>query len=317
MTLSDACKEYEPAAELRLRPRTLSNRRSVHRQLCAGLGTLALEEITAERLDDYARARLKTVSTVTVNNELRALSALLTWARARGVATGPTPKQLPERPAFRVRSWTPSEVRRLLASLGKLSPALEMIVYLIAHTGLRCGEALALEWKNVDLERKLLRIWPSEEWSTKSGKPREVPIGDELLRKLRRLPRRSPWVFPSKAGKRYARWPQRAFDRARLAAGLTGGPHTLRHTYATEFIARGGSLPLLAQILGHSNERVTRLYAHLRAEHLAAARNVVSFGEEQGIFSTAGRIFKRLSSPIVELGLVGRAIEKLDRFLDL
>jgi integrase len=43
---------------------------------------------------------------------------------------------------------------------------------------MRKGEALALTWPQVDAERREIRIWPSEEWQPKNGRPREVPISE-------------------------------------------------------------------------------------------------------------------------------------------
>ena len=103
-------------------------------------------------------------------------------------------------------------------------------------------------------------------------------MSTELRQVLERLPRRSErWVFPAATGERWAYWPQLQFDRARRAAGLQGGPHTLRHTFASLFLARCPDLPLLGQLLGHTDSRVTRLYAHLLPDHLERARNVVRF----------------------------------------
>ena len=329
MTLKEAIKGYEMDARIHLRPRTWANRKSLLRQLEIQLGDRALEKIDAACLDAYSRARLSTIKPVSVNSELRAFSAIRHWAIRRGVATGIAPKALRERPSLRVRSWTPAEVRRLFEAAAKDSPTIAALTFLLAHSGLRCGEALALRWSEVDLDRRLLRIWPRSDWTTKSGRPREVPIGDRLLVELRRWPRRSEWVFPSGHGTPYARWPQRSFDRACAAAGLRGGPHTLRHTYATEFLSRGGSIAALAQILGHSDERVTRIYAHLRPDHLAALRNVVDFGPgiavdfRPGIsllarplgwvLSTGDRIFARLSRAIFRRALALRSSGRIDR----
>jgi hypothetical protein len=62
---------------------------------------------------------------------------------------------------------------------------------------------------------------------------------------------------------------------------VTGGPHTLRHTFASHFLAKVPDLGLLAEILGHSEESVTRLYQHMLPERLARAPNVVSIGMPQ------------------------------------
>jgi site-specific recombinase XerD len=66
------------------------------------------------------------------------------------------------------------------------------------------------------------------------------------------------------------------FDRARDAAGLEGGVHKLRHTFASHFLAKEPDMYLLAQVLGHSYTQVTERYAHLLPSHLARARDVVS-----------------------------------------
>jgi len=85
-------------------------------------------------------------------------------------------------------------------------------------------------------------------------------------------------VFSTRDGNRCAFWPKLQFDRARKAAGLKGGPHTLRHTFASHFLKQVPDLFLLARVLGHSDTRVTKLYAHVLPEHLARARNAVRFG---------------------------------------
>jgi integrase len=89
-------------------------------------------------------------------------------------------------------------------------------------------------------------------------------------------------VFPSREGSRYAFWPVNLFDRARKAAGLAGGPHKLRHTFASHFLATTPDLYLLAQIMGHSHAKVTELYAHLLPDHLARGRAAVSFAPAVG-----------------------------------
>lgn len=132
-------------------------------------------------------------------------------------------------------------------------------------------------------------IWPTdgdedddenEAWEPKNRRPREVPISDALLPWLTGE-RRSAWVFPASTGKRYAYWPENQFQRVQRKAGLKGGVHTLRHTYASYFL-QTKSLGALAGVLGHSHTRVTELYAHLLPSHLESARNAVSFAPSAG-----------------------------------
>jgi phage tail tape-measure protein len=74
-----------------------------------------------------------------------------------------------------------------------------------------------------------------------------------------------------------AEFPDNSWTRIVKLAGLEGGPHKARHTYASLFLRAKPDLFLLGRVLGHSHAKVTELYAHLLPEHLAEARGVVSF----------------------------------------
>jgi integrase len=87
------------------------------------------------------------------------------------------------------------------------------------------------------------------------------------------------WVFPNAWGRRFKDFPHAQYWLARDKAGLRGGPHTTRHTYASHFLANftgPNALQVLADILGHSATKVTEIYAHLLPGHLDAARNAVN-----------------------------------------
>lgn len=75
---------------------------------------------------------------------------------------------------------------------------------------------------------------------------------------------------------------ERKYQRVQQLAGLSGGVHTLRHTFASYFLRAQPDLFLLAKILGHSQTRVTEQYSHLLADHLERGRNAVSLTPEVG-----------------------------------
>jgi hypothetical protein len=63
-----------------------------------------------------------------------------------------------------------------------------------------------------------------------------------------------------------------------MAAGVRRiSIHTIRHTFASHFMMRGGSLYDLMAILGHSNLKTTQRYAHLGRTHLESKASIVSF----------------------------------------
>jgi integrase len=272
---------YKTFGKSHLRATTWSARRYQLATLIAFFGVMKLTAINTTDIERYKAKRIEDgVKPISINNELAVLQAVLSFARHVGV---PVPKlefkMLPVRDKARLLVWSTEDVERLLLKCEELSPEIGPLVMFISNTGCRRGEALALLWTSVDLERRMVRIEPSAEWQPKSGRAREVPISDELHAVLVALPRASRFVFPSpRTGDRYQFWPKRQFDRARAAAGLTGGPHTLRHTFASHFLKHEPDIFLLARVLGHTDARVTRLYSHLLPEHLARARNAVRFG---------------------------------------
>jgi len=270
---------YLDHAQVHLAKKTMKDRTYTLATLEAHFGDMRLGDIDKVAVARFQKARLREVSAGSVNDDVKVLLAVLNYAREElGYPIAPLKvKHLPKSGRRRnVTPWTTDEMGRLLLAVRKKSPDILPLVVCIANTGLRKGEALALTWENVDERRKLLRIWPNAEWQPKNRQPREVPY-NQTVADLFKQRASKKWVFPCSTGERYATWPQRQFDRARKAAGLVGGPHTLRHTYASHFLDANPDLYLLGQVLGHSHQRVTELYSHLLPTHLERARTAVEF----------------------------------------
>ncbi|WP_437279310.1 site-specific integrase [Sorangium sp. So ce375] len=303
---------YRPHAEMHLRPSTWKVRAYQLATLIEHFGELRLTAMTTESVEAYKRRRLADGrGPRTINNELAVLQAVCTYAREIPVPISRFNIQpLPVRGRGRVTYWTEGQISALYEALEELSPELLPVVVFLVNTGCRKGEALALTWEQVDVERGHIRIWPNAEWQPKDNEPREVPIGDALLPWLRRERRSSRWVFPCSTGERWSCWPKLQFDRARKAAGhdrecpvwtdhqraclcgakgLRGGPHTARHTFAAHFLKALPDMYLLSQLLGHSETRTSKLYAHLLPEHLERARGAVSLVPSVGAAAAEAR----------------------------
>lgn len=164
-----------------------------------------------------------------------------------------------------------SEVRRLLAAV----PALDHRVCLstIYSCGLRLGEGLRLEVRDIDAERRLLHIRAG-----KGNQDRYVPLPQRtllLLREQWKSHRHPVLLFPAKGhsglGARTATEPtsrttlQRAFRLALEASGVKKAAHvhTLRHSYATHLLEQGENLRQIQVNLGHKSPNVTAVYTHL------------------------------------------------------
>ncbi len=279
---------YQAHARAELRASTWANRRYEIAELCDHFGDMRLTQITTAEVDAWRTERARDVSRRSVNRELMALSAVLSYARHVGV-----PCADPEIRKLRVSStrrhaeaWTHAEVQRLYAACEKDEPELLPMVVFLLNTGARKSEAIALRWSEVDVKRRVVRIWPrtddGDAFDTKSGEPREVPINDTLFPWLARSPRRHEWVFATRSGRRFAEFPKRRFGRVVKAAKLTGGAHKCRHTYATHFLESTPDLYLLGRMLGQEHTAVTELYSHLLPAHQERARAAVALAPTLG-----------------------------------
>jgi integrase len=271
---------YSAHAKLHLRESTWKKVRVYQvATLCEHLGSVRLTDLDPQAIGRFKERRIADgVKASSINNELRLLGTMLRFARAHGYeAAEPAWKKLPKQSDPRVKVWTAEQVGLLYATSQDKAPELLPLLVFLANTGCRKGEALACEWSWVDDKRDLLCIPSNDFWRPKNGLPREVPIGKALRPLLKaQRGRHERWVFPTSDGGRYAEFPKDMFWRARDAAGLTGGVHTLRHTFASHFLVSVPDMMLLGKVLGHSSERMTAIYSHLLPGRLDRARDAVT-----------------------------------------
>jgi integrase len=152
-------------------------------------------------------------------------------------------------------------------------PAVAAVRFL-ALTGWRLGEALALEWAHVDLDRRTATL-PD----TKTGRSVR-PLSHGACHILSALPRLGPLVFPASRGSsgRMTGF-RKPWERIARLGGLSGEitPHTLRHSFASLAADLGYAEPTIAALIGHKGQSVTSRYVHSAdAVPLAAADAVAS-----------------------------------------
>lgn len=271
-------REYEPHAVATLKASTWNKTRVYQvADLIRFFGPHRLDRLSDDLVDEYKdHCTEREFAPGYTNAMLIALRAILAWARKD--CRHPVPELKIARVPMgkrRVRAWTLDEVRRLYRAAKELSPWFVSILHFLLDTGCRKGEAIAAQWSWVDWDAKLFRIPVTEEWQPKDKDFRDVPLSDGVFRMLQEHPRTGSSIFLSQYGTPYALFPHDAYWRARNAAGLTGGIHTTRHTFASHFLMAEPDLSLLAEVLGHSTTRTTELYKHLLPEHMNRARNAV------------------------------------------
>lgn len=223
----------------------------VRRYLTPALGAKPVERVTA---DDLRRYRLwlekQAISAQTVAHVLSDARCLFNWCEDAGlVDRSPVPRRLlpriQERPPDRLTDAEVDAVVRLPDPDG-------FVVRFALATGLRWGELCRAQAAHVESDMLVVS-------RTKSRKVRRVPLSPEIRAEL-----------AERAGKLVPFTPTRLTTftrRVRRTSGVTRfHAHQLRHTFACQWLERGGSLAALQQILGHSSIVTTQRYARLTDE---------------------------------------------------
>ena len=158
-------------------------------------------------------------------------------------------------------------------------------ILLCLYTGLRIGELLALEWTDVDFEKREISISKTCHDSKDelgryvrfvnppktSTSMRVIPIPKQLMPMLREIKKRNRSHYVVGDGDKIisVRSYQRTYELILKKHGLPHrGFHALRHTFATRAIECGMDVKTLSELLGHKNPTVTlNRYAHSLMEH--------------------------------------------------
>ena len=195
---------------------------------------------------------------------------LLKVARDWEIITAIAPIRLlkAKEPVFRFLTFEEADGLAMNAN-----PAWHTMIFVALRTGLRLGELRALRWADVDLKSSRLIVrqaaWGNVIDSLKSGKTREVPLGEvvqHVLKEHKHL--RGEWVFCREDGSMLTKGMcKHPLWRAAEAAGLVRvGWHVLRHTFASHLVMRGARMKQVQELLGHADIKMTMRYAHLSPE---------------------------------------------------
>jgi integrase len=263
------------------KPRTIAREDHSLVHWIAAIGNVRLDKITKPMITGFVKTRLeKGLKPRTVNIDVIVLRNVLKEARDDGLIVNlPTEGIKPKKVNTPVRSvLSPAAFESLCkaaAKCGKNSVQLCDYIRLLAYSGARRDEALALKWEDVNFERKFLRI--GADGLAKNSKARHVDFNAELEAHLkdmvtRRVPD-SQWVFPSPQrgeSDKPAKTLRESFLIAREKAELECvGFHDLRHYFASMAVMSGIDFKTIAEWLGHQDGGmlVGKVYGHLLPEH--------------------------------------------------
>lgn len=306
-------RRYEGRGRNGIRPETRREYEAdIKNHVLPEIGHLRMNQLTTPRLVQMVTALERKhwtprgnstkppakLSPATVRKAFRAFHAMLATAREEGLIEH-NPAQgirMPSGRKVRGRPMTldaedemgdtpgvPALSDEELALLIAKTPDDERYIpTLLARTGLRASELMALRWRHIDFETAQLRVVerrrPTGTARPKSQRSaRAVPLSPASIEMLRAIrDRRSAdgddYVALSPRGKplNYGNFRRRTWLPAATAAGIPwAGLHTLRHTCATNLLRRGTPIHHVSRWLGHSETAFTAdVYTHLEVADL-------------------------------------------------
>jgi len=291
-------------------PSTLGSNRSLYRLYFADLAEVPLGDLTAGRIKDFLamvehrchEQRPGTGQPHTVRHCHALLSAALRDAVDHElIASNPMARvPRPRTPAPQPKYLSAEELGRLLDAVRATGDPRALAVELMARLGLRRNEALGVTWGDVDLEGRVLHLRsqigrvpdPARPGSTTivhrdlktMGSRRDLRFGDRLATMLRSR-RTEAGEVPPDGDLLISLNGGRPVDPDAFSRWLTGigrsievrvSPHRLRHSAATLMLNRGASIEAVAKVLGHTDVKVTSVYARVLDETSGAAIELLS-----------------------------------------
>lgn len=240
------------------------------------LASISAEDIETFIIDEKSIG----LSNSTINQKLAVLRVFFSWAIShKKMIDRPTVKLLRVPKIKVIKSLSDQEIVRLL-DIAKYSPV-EYGILIGIMAGLRREEIRFLEWKDVNLDNKLIHIRAKEGFSPKGYSERSIPIPDALVARLVRR-RKSTWVINYDQHQVSTSYLERKLKDVFDEAGIheVGMPtwHRLRHTFASKFIEAGGDIQSLKDIMGHGSIQTTQTYMHsnpIRQRAIVESMNII------------------------------------------
>ncbi len=262
---SEVAEEWWEEHEEKIEWNSVKNYRPAKNRAIEEFGDMPIKDITPPQINRYIKKFSKTRADKTTRTQLLIFNLIFKYAVEMGdVPFNPArdlevPSGLPKE---KITSPDQEDIDKVKKST---DCTFGMFAFWAMYTGMRRGELLALEWKDVDIENRIIKI--NKSLYHKSNKPYvkkpkteasigEVPILDKLLAKIK--PQQKGLVFPNDAGE-YLTDTQfnKLWDTYKKETGITATPHQFRHAYATMLFEAGVPPEEMQILLRHAQLSTT------------------------------------------------------------
>lgn len=266
------------------------------------IANVEIDKLDSDILQAYVNRLVEDgYAITTIKKQYHLLSAFITRANLKGIIQRPIHKgvNMPSESVVKkhrkeVIAYDHEDQQKLKRIFWTGESPAYFAAILMLETGIRIGEAMALAWRDVDWNRRAIRISKTVIRLCRSGKSyvqpepksvssiRPIPLSKEALELLTMLKEADPdsngFIFKSRYGNYLSyelmRWNiQKACNEANVEYH---GLHVFRHTFATNCYEKGCDVKILSKLLGHASVTVTyNTYIHLYGDALEEMRAIV------------------------------------------
>lgn len=276
-TVAEFAERWKVEVLTQLKPSTkMAAEGHLRKHIIPQLGSLRLDELAAERQQQFITGLSATVSRKTLLNVLGTLSSMLGKAEAWGYVTATVNRKqltLPRSEKVRRRFFSADEIRRIVEAAPE---PISIICLMAALTGMREGELFGLKVTDLDFERRTVTVsrsaWRGKLQSPKSeSSVRVLHMPDVLAERLKSYlsswrPNSLDLLFASRRGTPInpnhlvARKLHPLLDKLKIERA---GFHAFRHSHSSLLIELGAAVTSVQAQLGHSTPATTlNVYSH-------------------------------------------------------
>lgn len=274
---------------------------------CKKKGIKDWANVTQKELEAYGVSLDGKLAPVTIHDDLTMEISVSNWLIKQGHLphTCKINWELVKPEGAEQYCYERDEVQRMLQTTRKFASRRWMypMVFLLSHTGVRIGEALNLQWKDIDSKNQVIHIRDETYRKLPEGqnprlvkakKSRIIPTHDDLMECIekQKKDRVSDYFLPGKNGQKrpqnhtrdqfvkYVIQPlSKEFRTPEGELGFEHGRfHSFRHFFVSECFAAAIPECDIKDWVGHSDSKIVSLYRHIRSETAKANMRLGKFG---------------------------------------
>lgn len=257
-----------------------------------GIGKSHIEDIVSNDLEAFIEHEQdRELKITTVRTRLHSLFAFLRFLIEQDIIDGHILKRKIKLrvPDFLPRAIAPGDIRKILGIIKDIRD--RALILVLLRTGMRIGELLRLNVKDLDVRERKIHIYEGE----KNCLGRVVYLSDDAVMALglwlKRRDKTKAYLFHGLRSKMCYTSARNIFTQYLRDTGLQHKGytiHSLRHTFASELLNAGMRLECLQLLLGHRDIEMTRRYARLtdksREEEYFRAMEIIEQGGINGAY---------------------------------